>query len=325
MTVLFCFYAVSMVGRRKAVTCSHSKQQISVACNGGVTRHAGVRKLKFGNVLDCIDSWHSASYDSVVRAWWSMLFPRGCAGCDAVDAVLCTRCVRALQCWQCASFTAAVCGNRYACGLYEHAVRRAILQWKDHGDIACDNAFAALLADLVIKVIRKIMQQRDTINNRNEGIDNSFDTTFSHDCNKFILVVPVPSSKSSIRYRGRNHMQPIACMVAQNLSNNGIAACAANILCMNARVTAKSVQTAGSRGRSRRASHAFTVNYRVLQKLRAKQNVSHSVILIDDIVTTGSTMSSCAVALQHAKLNVLAAFSLACVRSCEDDTKNYVY
>lgn len=302
-----------MAGRRNEI--SHNKMQAkSVACNRGVACHASASLCKYCNSTSCNNNADEKRYSSIgwlnlIIILYNMILPRGCAGCDTPDLVLCENCVDAFQHNKRAQFNSMTFGYRYSCGDYSGVVRHAILQWKDHADTACDKIFGLLIANLVLKVFRNNIK------------DNSSKNSFNS--NGPILVVPMPSSSSSTRRRGRRHIIPIANIVAKKLCNEGIEAKVANIVRMNSSISSKSVQTSGSRGRSKRASHAFCVNYRKLKKQSNNRNLKHEAIIIDDIVTTGSTMSSCVYALKKAKVSVISGFSLACVSSSGDGTEDY--
>lgn len=281
----------------------------------GIARHAAVYKYCDLNKIknNCIN-WYSTSWKDAIKACLSILLPRSCAGCDAPDAVLCENCKQELCCWQRAPLSSFTCGYRYSCGIYANSVRRAILLWKDHYDVACDTIFASLLSNLAVNVISELLRSH-----------------FLSNRSKPILVVPMPSSYTSTHNRGRKHILPLARTIVNKLSNNGIPALLANIVRMNSSITSKSVQTSdGARGRSLRAAHAFKVDLRMLEKqLSCSQTFStesaYEAILIDDIVTTGSTMNSCATKLQDFNIRIVAGFSLACVKNIGDGTENYGY
>lgn len=296
---------------------------------GGFAYHAAVDN----NEKSSCEKWHCekwryAKWKDIAFAIWNLLFPRGCAGCDAPDCVLCEECCNALKCWKQASFSSVTCGYRYACGVYAESVRRSILLWKDHGDVACNKVFAKLLSDLVITVLNKLLISKphnytNSSKKQNFLYEENLKNNFHNPSNENpILVIPMPSSNASQRRRGRKHMLPLANKIAEDLCSSNIPACAANIVRMDSKINTKSVQTSGSRGRSRRASNAFKVDLKMLEKLNCGSS-EYQAIIVDDIVTTGSTMSSCAAALRNANICTIAAFSLACVINVGDDTTDY--
>lgn len=303
-----------MVGRRTAII-GHNGKRRKVACDGGDACHSVScgNCGNCGNYSNCFKKSLIRSFSTLRISWldivfilWNLLLPRGCAGCEIPDVVLCEDCCNKLKRWQRAPFPSAECGYRYSCGIYAGAVRRAILLWKDHSDVACDKIFSSLLSNLVLKVMSELFNCSISLSNENS-----------------LLVIPMPSSNSSTRRRGRKHTLPLSKAVAQSLCNIGIPSCSANIIKMRSNVTTKSVQSSGSRGRSHRAANAFRINFGRLKKCKSINSQQYQAIIVDDIVTTGSTMSSCVAALQEANINVLAVFSLACVLNIGDGTVDY--
>ncbi|MFP1710492.1 ComF family protein [Gardnerella swidsinskii] len=295
-----------MVGRCKVINHQNKKKYRSVTSQGGLACHASVPCGVCENKDVDFINWRFASWKNVAIALFNLFLPRACAGCDTPDYILCENCKKALQCWKRAPFARTVCGYRYACGSYSTVVRRSILLWKDHFDIACDKIFGELIGDLVVEVISKFLR--------------------SHSCyisEKPIFVIPVPSSKHSSRHRGRKHMLPVANCVAKRLCNSGIRAYVLDIVSMDARITAKSVQTFGFRGRSNRISKAFSIDFKELRKQKFENQREYKAIVLDDIVTTGSTMNSCVSTLQSSGITVLACFSLACVCNKDNRTADY--
>lgn len=249
-----------------------------------------------------VNSITEVSWKSVVVALFNTLLPRGCAGCDFPDTVLCNKCYEEFASWQVASLSSSITGCRYSCAKYDGNVRRAILRWKDHDDVACDAIFGTLLSNLIVRVIR-------------EYVSNYSNNKFNNVLNNRILIIPTPSASKSFRRRGRKHVDPVAKIVARNLNNSGIPAIFSSPLKMNSFVSNKSVQTSGSSGRAARALNAFVVKKNILSK------TDHPIfaIVVDDIVTTGSTMNSCVRTLNDSGIRVLAGFSLAAVSDTRDD------
>ena len=117
-----------------------------------------------------------------VYKWWhamwaqvcNLLFPRGCAGCDAPDEVLCAACWALFA--QCRERDADSGGGAriWSASIYQGAVRRAILDWKDHDDTELDGPFGRIMVSLLNK------------------------TPIPSSClGHRVLVVPVPSSRAS--------------------------------------------------------------------------------------------------------------------------------
>ncbi|WP_225431740.1 ComF family protein [Bifidobacterium platyrrhinorum] len=174
-------------------------------------------------------------------------------------------------------------GAAYACAVYEGAVRRAVLGWKDHGDEECDRAFATALCTLAerVDVLRRLGAS---------GKDG-------------VLVVPAPSSARSTRRRGRRHLMPSARALAAWCGRSGIDARVRRVLA-NAVDGGKAVETVGARGRAARLGGRIRV--------RGSAGLAGSrVILVDDIITTGATMRSCVAALDAAGAARVVCLALA--------------
>ncbi|WEV68098.1 phosphoribosyltransferase family protein [Bifidobacterium sp. ESL0769] len=221
-----------------------------------------------------------------LRFWFAairdVLLPRGCAGCDKPDEVLCPSCASLFG----HVYRKALPGNAgccYGCSWYRGAVRQAILNWKDHGDEECDCAFALLLADLALKVLRQ---------------EGPYSRTRS------LALVPAPSSASSMHRRGRWQTLPLVRLMARRLDRQGFSAVAKPVLKLEG-VQGKSVQASSAQSRSRRiAGHV-----RVTEDLKGDDSL---FIVIDDIMTTGATMGQCISALRAAGASNVIGLALAC-------------
>ncbi|MDF7663979.1 phosphoribosyltransferase family protein [Bifidobacterium sp. ESL0763] len=224
---------------------------------------------------------------ALAREFRDLLLPRGCAGCDAPDEVLCPRCLALFEGAHERSLPSMRQAWCHACAFYEGAARRAILSWKDHGDEECDRVFARCLADLALRTadLESPARERD---GDAPGV----------------LLVPAPSSPASKRRRGRWQMAPVVRMMARILADEGVAARPLPILRLNG-VRGKSVQANGSLARSRRIDGH-------VRAVRRVDDGAALVLVVDDIVTTGSTMGQCVKALRAAGAGQVAGLALAC-------------
>lgn len=144
----------------------------------------------------------------------------------------------------------------WSASIYQGAVRRAILDWKDHDDTELDGPFGRIMVSLLNK------------------------TPIPSSClGHRVLVVPVPSSRASMRRRGRAHTAPLAKSVAGALRGYGVDARPCN--CLSSSTKARSVQQVSSAQRARR----ITGHVRVKRDLIGNGD---AVLLVDDIVTTGA-------------------------------------
>ena len=222
-----------------------------------------------------------------------LLAPRACAGCDRPDLLLCPSCRSLLFRPFSVPAPAYAAGLALACAPYRGPVRRIILAWKDHDNRPLDGPLGQVMADLapvLSRLINPLLRSKPA---------------------KAILVVPAPSSAASLRRRGRVHLQPILLSLVQALQRQGLTARVEPALIMNS-VRTKSVQVGGRRNRSHRLTGRIAVAY-------PARLTGHPVLVVDDIITTGSTIRQCARALENAGALPLAALALAAVPPGHED------
>lgn len=277
-----------------------------------------------------------------------LLLPRGCAGCDKPDEVLCPDC-RALfrehvtlPLLSSATGTSTAAGSAMstttslvtnmaaipvtitAGGVYQGRVRRAILSWKDHGDAECDKAFSLICRELARELtgdaargaVRELTRDAAAsgittaaANAASTGIPGHATSTgmsgIPAQTPAQILVVPAPSSPQSMRARGRRHLWPLAKAIASELAAGGAQSCAVNALGIS-RVHGKAVETNNASGRAARLKKRLEV-------ADPEFIAGKSVLILDDIVTTGTTMRRCAEAVREAGGQVIGGIALAAV------------
>ena len=214
-----------------------------------------------------------------LRTLTDLMLPRGCAGCDLPDATLCDGCLALMRGDGCRVLRVGEgrC-TVWSCAAYRGPVRRALLAWKDHGDERLDAVFADLLASLACR-------------HADEGTGR-------------MVLVPAPSSPASARRRGRRHMVALCRAVRRRLERRGRTAVCADLLRVDG-VRARSVQTGGVSARAER------LRGRTVALPRAREHRGGSVILVDDILTTGATLRAGALALASAGVAVPVALTLA--------------
>lgn len=219
---------------------------------------------------------------TIIEQIRDILMPRGCAGCDCPDVVLCDDCADQFQSTIVFPLPDAILSG-FACATYTRQARHAILSWKDHDDVECDSPFAQAMISLIERsgVMCKLQQLGECV------------------------ITPMPSSPASIRKRGRRQCVPLARAITRYLCAAHIHASYGELLCTK-HVRTKSVQQSNARARQQRIKNH-------LQLTRAGQRMDHTVpvILIDDIVTTGSTMRSACQVLQQHGYTVMSALTLA--------------
>lgn len=126
-----------------------------------------------------------------------------------------------------------------------------------------------------------------------------------HSLNTFVkrygsaTLVPVPSRKSANRKRGRNFLQEITSQVAAEVGLSSH-----SLLTHSRKVRDQSRLNIADR--SENVSRAFTTAPELTAQLSAG-NTGPTIIVIDDLITTGATLSEAIRALRTAGFTVLGA------------------
>ena len=126
-----------------------------------------------------------------------------------------------------------------------------------------------------------------------------------HSLNTFVkrygsaTLVPVPSRKSANRKRGRNFLQEITSQVAVEVGLSSY-----SLLTHSRKVRDQSRLNIADR--SENVSRAFAIAPELTAQLSAG-NTGPEIIVIDDLITTGSTLSEAIRALRTAGFTVLGA------------------
>ena len=116
-----------------------------------------------------------------------------------------------------------------------------------------------------------------------------------------VLVVPIPSRRDAARSRGYDHTQRLAVDLAGRLRADGWQASARSVLRVVRRVADQGELDA--RGRRRNLDHAYGAVGRLPADL--------PVLVVDDVITTGSTLVEATRALRAAGAGDVVATVLA--------------
>ncbi|MFC5752967.1 ComF family protein [Actinomadura rugatobispora] len=117
-----------------------------------------------------------------------------------------------------------------------------------------------------------------------------------------LVVVPVPSSRRSVRLRGHDPTRRMAEVAVRELQNAG-----APVTLLQALRHRRKVADQASLPASRRASNLAGA----LEPLPGLPLAGRAVVLADDVITTGSTLVEAARALRTSGAQVLAAAAVA--------------
>ena len=228
---------------------------------------------------------------SVLAALADLVLPRTCAGCAVPGPVLCRRCAALLARPRLATprrvpwdFPPTV-----AAGAYSGAVRPAVIAFKERGRAELARPLGTALALAVAAVSRGVPERTGPL-----------------------LLVPVPSSRAALRTRGRDHVRELTRCAVTELRAAGLPAAEARLLRRRGRVQDSAALTAAQR----RTNLAGTF---VLDPGRARPGPGALLVLVDDVVTSGATLTEAAAVLADAEpagaLPVVAAVVAATPRA----------
>jgi ComF family protein len=222
------------------------------------------------------------SASGVAAASTDLFFGGACVGCDRPGRPLCLRCNAALDrlpfqarpAPQPPGFPAV-----FAVADYDGVAKRALLAHKEQGRLTLARPLGAALALSVLAVLAR-----------------------ADDFTGVVTLVPVPSSRRAARERGHDPLLRIARECGRSIRRTGLPAVVDPALS----VTRQVEDQAGLSAAQRRAN--------VRQAFAAKRRRAfggRSVVVVDDICTTGATAAEAARALSRAGADVLGVAVVA--------------
>jgi len=222
----------------------------------------------------------------------SLISPVECVGCQMPDTSLCTECASSLR-GGAIDVQLAISREFFgrpvrACAPYSGRSRAVVLGFKDHGH----HRIAPFLAQGLVSVLDPLMVSQPEA-----------------------VIVPIPSSP---RGRIRRGIEPTA-LLAKHV--NRFRPQWTILGALRPRYTPSSVFSPAAKGLSRRERFLRPRQLRLTHDLRRRP-----VILLDDVVTTGSTLEACARVIREHGAEVVAAVVLAATprsgRSAVDQSVN---
>jgi predicted amidophosphoribosyltransferase len=216
-----------------------------------------------------------------------LVLPTSCAGCGGPGR-LCAACARTLRTEPMSARPDPAPAGLPACfaaGPYEGVLRAAILQYKERGRRGLASELGAALARSV----------------RAGWPDPAVGP---------VVLVPVPGTAKAIRERQGDHMVRLARSARRELRAHGFAAAVATPLRARPKTDSAGLDR---EQRAAAAREAFALRAGWARRIGVvRQLADHgAVVLVDDVLTTGSTLAAVAIVLSGAGVAVRFAATLA--------------
>jgi predicted amidophosphoribosyltransferase len=223
-----------------------------------------------------------------------LVLPAACAGCDAERVALrygtCRDCAAALEVLT-PFATAPVPPPAgmppcVAVGPYGGALRGALLAYKERGRHRLARPLGALLAGAIAEIARDPAEP--------------------------VRVIPVPSTARAVRERHGDHMTRLATHAVRRLRAAGWrAADIVQPLRALPRVDSASLDAVG---RAAAAENSLRIRPSRIGVSRPGSTMGTSLVVVDDIVTTGATLAALTARLREVNMQVTGAAVLAATR-----------
>jgi len=220
-----------------------------------------------------------------------LVLPSGCAGCGAAGGGVCPACAAELcrppsvRRPRPAPSGLPVC---LSAGDYDGAIRELILAYKERGR----RSLAAPLGDTLAAVVCAGWPGPEPV-----------------------VLIPVPATAAAIRARHGDHMLRLAQRAVRCLRAGGRAAAVATPVRALPKADSAHLDRE-QRAVSARTAFAIRTQWRDGQRLAALRSLADggAVVLVDDVLTTGSTLAAVAGALLDVGVPVALAVTLAATR-----------
>jgi predicted amidophosphoribosyltransferase len=200
---------------------------------------------------------------AAIAALADLVLPRTCAGCGVPGRALCRVCALLLARPRPAAPRRFPWGfpPTVAAGAYAGPVRPAVLAFKERGRSELAVPLGAALALAVVALVTAVPGPLPSV-----------------------ALVPIPSSREALRSRGRDHVRELTARAVMELRAAGVPAAESRLL----RRRGRARDSAGLSTAQRRANLAGTF------ERSADLPAGALLILVDDVVTTGATLTEAA-------------------------------
>ena len=233
----------------------------------------------------------------LLAALGDLVLPGACAGCGAERVPLrfgtCAACAAALTAL--VPFPAAPAPVPpglppcTAVGAYAGPLRGALLAYKERGRHRLARPLGVLLAGAVARAALRA----------------------GGGPGEPLLIVPVPSTAKAVRERHGDHMARLANHAVRHLREKGWRATVYQPMRALARPDSA---TLDAPGRVKAAENSLTIRAGRIRVLRRRMTMGGTLIVVDDIVTTGATLAALATRLEEVNMQVNGAATLAATR-----------
>lgn len=216
----------------------------------------------------------------------TLVYPSNCLMCDQQNSPLCTSCRFK---WQSSSRDFLISSHKVSAAIpYDDRVARIVLSAKE------DNSKAA--KDCILLGLNAAFRRLVCI----QDIPSS------------TLLISIPSSRAANRRRGGDYLFNLSHEISKNSKytiSKLLAAPKVPLLIQKSNVRDQSGLTA--RERTQNMNSAIYVNPRIAAKLK---NLQITVLLMDDVITSGATLKSAISALEASKITVIGAIAACASR-----------
>ncbi len=228
---------------------------------------------------------------TIVATLLDLVLPGGCAGCGAAGGGVCRTCAADLSQPPSARRPRPAPPGLPAClsaGEYDGTLRELILAYKERGR----RGLAGPLGDALAAVVRSGWPGGEPV-----------------------VLIPVPATAAAIRARHGDHMLRLARRAARCLRAGGRPAAVATPLRALPKADSAHLDRE-ERAVTARTAFAMRSAWRNGPQLTALRSVADggAVVLVDDVLTTGSTLAAVAGVLLAAGVPVTFAATLAATR-----------
>ncbi|WP_037558858.1 ComF family protein [Spirillospora albida] len=227
-----------------------------------------------------------------------LLLPERCAGCGGGPGLLCATCTSPLLSPPRRADAPAGLPPPWTVAPYDGSLRAVLSAYKEHGRTALAAPLGDCLARAVHAALRPVLcVPAETAQGAREGPGGQRALTGEA---REVLIVPVPSARGAVRRRGHDPVRTLAAVAVRRLRAEGRSVAHLDALAQRRRVEDQTGLSAGGRA----ANLAGALAARPVVEGR-------DVVLVDDVITTGSTLAEAARAVRAAGGTPRAAATIA--------------